>query len=80
MKHYRILKTFKGNQTGNGETQEFMADTVALLSDSLAEVVVKEGWAELALPKEPPAETRETKVTGPDETKPAAPLAKKGKK
>jgi hypothetical protein len=65
MKPHRILKSFKGSHEGH-ITHLFEADTVAPLSDSLAAIVVKEGWAE---PEESPAEEREMKVTGPDETK-----------
>ena len=96
MKPYRILRTFAGNQTGNGETEHFMEGTVRNLTDHLAEVVLKEGWVKQASSSEyletvtadvvgldgpvpegnleediaNPAEIRETKVTGPEETKP----------
>jgi hypothetical protein len=90
MKPYRVLRHFAGNQTGNGETEYFKEGTTAMLSDHLAEVVLKAGHVEPAEPKkasEPaltpalaPAEDRETKVTGPEETKPEEPKAKKGKK
>ncbi|MBP3958347.1 hypothetical protein J8F10_24120 [Gemmata sp. G18] len=89
MKNYRILKSFKGSQTGH-DCHEFEAGTEARLSDSLAEVVVKEGWAELIAPVPEPepeieavvdAEARETKVIKPEETKPVKPLlTKKPKK
>jgi len=49
MKPYRILKTFKGSQTGH-DHDEFVAGTTRDLSKELAAVVVKEGWAELAEP------------------------------
>lgn len=47
MKPYRILKTFKGSQTGNDGPFHFEAGTTAMLSDHLAEVVLKAGWVEL---------------------------------
>jgi hypothetical protein len=75
MKLHRILKTFKGNQTGFGDTETFFEGTEVALSDSLAAVAVAEGWAEL-----PDADTRETKVVEPEETKPVKPVMKKGKK
>jgi hypothetical protein len=92
MKPHRILTSFKGNQTGIGETEEFEAGTVRDLSDHLAENVVRAGWAEPlatgdvapepdSLPfvgETPPEQTRETKVTGPQETKPEK--SKKAKK
>ena len=51
MKPYRILRTFLGNQTGNGPTEKFTEGSTAMLSDSLAEVVLKEGWVEPVSPK-----------------------------
>lgn len=91
MKHYRILKAFNGSQTGN-DFASFEAGSVALLSDDLARIALKEGWAELALPAETmkpsrveddvkplPVEVREIKVVEPEETKPAKPFAKKKK-
>ena len=81
MKTYRILKTFLGNQNGFGETEKFSEGTEAALSDGLAAVAVSEGWAE---PVSHSAQSRETKVIAPEETKPDAPeepkVAKKGKK
>lgn len=93
MKQHHILISFNGSQTGADECQ-FEAGTTAALSDSLAAVVVPEGWAEPVAPdvlaggphpkliETPEApnelvEHRETKVTGPTETKPAAPTGKK---
>ena len=92
MKTCRLKKTFSGNQTGYGETETLAEGAVATLSDPLAEIALKEGWAEPESPipvitatargvLTPEAiEARETKVTAPAETKPAAPAAKKGKK
>lgn len=68
MKPYHILKDFTGSQTGNDGPFQFTAGTVAELSDSLAEVVMKEGWAKPAAKVET-AETRETKVIEPKEAK-----------
>jgi hypothetical protein len=72
MKPHRILKTFDGNQTGTGPNERFVEGTVADLSDHLAEVAVKGGLAEPvtgeAGQKQP--DGRETKVAGPQETKP----------
>lgn len=47
-----ILKDFKGSQDGRFSTQ-FKAGTQAELSDSLAPVAVKEGWARPARPQQP---------------------------
>lgn len=47
-----ILKDFKGSQDGRFATQ-FKAGTQAELSDSLAAVAVKEGWARRAKPAQP---------------------------
>lgn len=71
MKPHSITKTFQGSQTGTDGPFTFEAGSVADLSDSLAEIAVKEGWAKPAK-----VEDRETKVVEPEETKPA----KKGKK
>lgn len=54
MKPHRILKDFKGSQTGNDGPFAFVKGNVADLSDSLAAVAVKEGWAEPAEPKAAP--------------------------
>lgn len=69
MKAHRILKDFNGSQTGN-DFRAFKAGEVADLSDDLARIAVGEGWAELATQKPNTAVERETKVTGPEETKP----------
>ncbi len=45
MKPHRILKSFKGSQTGH-DHHEFTAGTEAHLSHDLAAIVVKAGWAE----------------------------------
>lgn len=47
MKLYDILKDFPGSQDGS-TTEHFKAGTRAELSDYLAEIVVREGWARLA--------------------------------
>jgi len=47
MKQYRILKAFNGSQHGN-DFQAFTTGTTEPLSDALAAIAVKEGWAELA--------------------------------
>jgi hypothetical protein len=44
MKPHRILKGFHGSQNGH-DAHYFEAGTVRDLSDSLAEIVVREGWA-----------------------------------
>lgn len=44
MKPYDILKDFPGSQDGR-VTEEFKAGTQVMLSDYLAEIVVREGWA-----------------------------------
>jgi hypothetical protein len=44
MKPHKILKTFPGSQTGH-DHDVFEKGTVRDLSDGLAEVVVKAGWA-----------------------------------
>jgi hypothetical protein len=104
MKPYRILKTFKGSQTGLDGPYLFTEGTVAELSDHLAQVMLRAGYvkpavskevarqiAEVAAPvvglKEPvpegnleeaianPTEIRETKVTGPEETKPLSEMS-----
>lgn len=41
---YDILKDFKGSQDGRF-AEQFTADTQAELSDYLADIVVREGWA-----------------------------------
>ena len=43
-KEYKILKNFRGSQEGN-VVEQFTAGEVVKLSDSLAAVVVPEGWA-----------------------------------
>lgn len=68
MKKYRILADFKGSQDGHDHHQ-FKADTEAHLSDDLAAIVLREGWAEplpgTVISDVELAETRETKVTEP---------------
>lgn len=49
-----------------GET--YSADSMPPVDDDLAQVFVREGWAEEVKP-EPPAMKRARKVTGPDEVK-----------
>jgi hypothetical protein len=69
MKPHRIIKTFKGSQDGH-DHHHFEEGTTAHLSDGLAAIVVKEGWAEPV--KEAsghPALSRDTKVIEPEETK-----------
>jgi len=44
---YDIVKDFKGSQDGRF-TQDFKAGTQAELSDYLAAIVVREGWARLS--------------------------------
>lgn len=44
---YDILKSFPGSQDGRF-TEPFVAGTKRELSDYLAAIVVKEGWARLA--------------------------------
>ena len=60
MKPHRILKSFPGSQTGH-DHHHFEKGTVAHLSDSLAEIVVKEGWAKAV---EDPADEPEAKSEG----------------
>jgi hypothetical protein len=46
MKPHRILKPFKGSQTGSDGPHHFTpGDEPVLLSDYLADIVVKAGWA-----------------------------------
>lgn len=45
MKPHRILKTFPGSQTGH-DHHVFEKGSVRDLSDDLAAIAVKEGWAE----------------------------------
>jgi len=71
MKPHKILKTFKGTQTGHGDGETFEEGTVRDLSKHLAEVVVPAGFAE------PVIEARETKVVEVQETKPAKAPRKK---
>lgn len=93
MKPYRIKKAFSGNQTGYGDTEHFVEGTIAQITDTLAEIALKEGWIEIASiePRklsdgemleevEAPAGEYATKVIEPEETKPGKPVAKKGKK
>ncbi|WP_020474232.1 hypothetical protein [Zavarzinella formosa] len=47
MKHYRILKDFNGSQDGH-DFHKFIAGATVPLSNDLAAIAVKEGWAELA--------------------------------
>ena len=68
MKLHDILKDFPGSQDGT-KTEQFTAGTQAMLSDYLAEIVVREGWARLAQPK-----VEEQKVVEPQQ--PAAPRKK----
>jgi hypothetical protein len=96
MKTYRIIKSFKGSQTGI-DLQEFIAGTEANLSADLAKSAIAEGWAEPVtevsgathpLPAGDEtealslAEDRETKVDAPEENKVEAPAEQKkpGKK
>lgn len=70
MKPHRILKTFNGSQHGN-DFNTFPEGEVHPLSDDLAAIAVKEGWAvEHVENDNPKAKDRETKVTGPEEGKP----------
>ena len=46
MKPHRILKAFKGSQTGHDHHHFEPGDNPVPLSDDLAAIVVKEGWAE----------------------------------
>jgi len=50
---YRILKDFKGSQDGR-LTEQFIQGSTRELSDSLATVAVKEGWAAPATQEAPP--------------------------
>jgi len=45
MKKYKILKDFKGSPNGSTVVQYIKGETVEL-TDSLAEAVIPEGWAE----------------------------------
>jgi hypothetical protein len=65
MKPHRILKGFKGSQTGV-DSDEFHADTVRDLSDSLAAIAVKEGWARPHLDKKIPPQAAD-EGDAPDE-------------
>lgn len=71
MKPYRIIKKFKGTQTGHGDGEVFEpSPDPVLLSDSLAEVAVRAGLAKpLIGHTASPAESRETKVITPDDVK-----------
>lgn len=53
---YRILKDFKGSQDGR-LTEQFVQGSTRELSDSLATVAVKEGWAAPATQEAPPPES-----------------------
>ena len=53
MTPHRILKTFPGSQTGH-DHDLFHQGTVRDLSDGLAEIAVREGWA---VPHDPAAAT-----------------------
>jgi hypothetical protein len=85
MKSHRILKSFPGSNDGLN-TKHFTAGTVEPLSDGLAAIVVKAGWAEPVVPSEPeehqasPAENRETKVDAPEEFKEPAEASRKKKR
>jgi hypothetical protein len=80
MKPHRILKSFRGSNDHHN-TLHFEAGTVQPLSDSLAAIVVKEGWAEPHVEQPPqPAENRETKVVEPDEVKAEEETPKKKRK
>lgn len=78
MKPYIVLQAFKGSQTGNDGPFHFEPGEPVMLSDHLAEVALKEGYvkpAEEAIAMVPTVvadmpESREMKVTGPEETKP----------
>lgn len=52
---YEILKDFPGSQDGR-ITEQFTAGTQAELSDYLAAIVVREGWARLAQDPAPDVE------------------------
>lgn len=43
MKEYKILKSFRGSNTGATVT-DYTANTTDFLSDELAEVALDEGW------------------------------------
>jgi hypothetical protein len=76
MKLYRILKTFTGSQHGN-DHQQFEAGTTALLSNSLATIVVKEGWA---VQEEPAREEKAVEPVDENKAIEAAPENKSRKK
>lgn len=67
MTPHKILKPFHGSQTGL-DFHSFEEGSVAHLSDDLAAIAVSEGWAEPVT-----AQSRETKVVEPEETKPDHP-------
>ncbi len=64
MKPHKILKTFPGSQHGN-DYQVFNAGETAHLSDDLAAIVVRAGWAKPINENDP--NDRETKVDEPDD-------------
>lgn len=91
MKAHRILKDFNGSQTGH-DFHVFKAGSTVHLSTDLAAIATREGWAEqdetkpvvqqaaVEVPEvqaEIPAETRESKIVEPDETKPKHPNLKR---
>lgn len=53
MARYDILKDFPGSQDGRF-CEQFHAGTQAELSDYLADIAVREGWARLAVEKPGP--------------------------
>ncbi len=77
MKPHHILKKFKGTQTGHGDGEVFEpGPEPVMLSDSLAEVAVKAGFAK-PHHSSAKAEDRETKVVEPEEAKDDVPKKKK---
>ena len=61
---YEILANFKGSQDGRF-TEKFVAGTVRELSDYLAAIVVREGWARpVGAPLENKAIVTDGRMTG----------------
>ena len=80
MKEYNILKDFKGSQNHHDHHQ-FKAGTVAELSDSLAEVALKAGFAcEIEQPTESDEPEEATDSDESDDDKAKASPANKMKK
>lgn len=79
MKPHKILKSFPGSQTGN-DYHHFEEGTVEPLSNDLAAIAVKEGWAKLHVAEEFDESVEEKAINEAPANKMAKPTENKRKK